>query len=63
MAVAYAYRCDACGQEFELRLPMGEGLPGKKCPHCASTATRRLLGAMSMSAGAAKPPASPHKPG
>ena len=37
----YDYRCDACDQTFELKLPFGSSID-QDCPECDSAA-RRLL--------------------
>ena len=40
----YDYKCQACGQEFELFQQMSA--PGKKkCPECATLKLKRLIGA------------------
>ncbi len=37
--VRYDYKCDSCGNEFELELPMGSH-PTASCPKCGSEAER-----------------------
>ena len=37
----YDYRCEACGQPFEVRLGFND--PAPVCPHCGNVAVKRLI--------------------
>lgn len=39
--VLYDYKCDSCGNEFELELPMGLH-PTASCPRCGAEAERHF---------------------
>ena len=39
----YEYRCQGCGERFEVLQRLGEGAAGLRCPRCgAEGATRQL---------------------
>jgi len=39
----YEYRCDGCGERFEVLQRMGEGPQGLTCPRCGAAEPRRQL--------------------
>ncbi len=47
----YEYRCDACGERFEVLQRMGDGADGLTCPHCGGDAVARQLSTFASTAG------------
>ncbi len=45
----YQFACEACGQPFEKKLRMSESSDTQTCPYCASSDTRKRLGAVAIS--------------
>lgn len=52
----YQFACETCGQPFECKLSMSQSGDRQACPHCGSQETRKRLGAVAVSAGAAPAP-------
>lgn len=51
----YQYACRDCEQAFERNLPMARSSETQACPECGSTDTRKVIGAIAVSSGAAGP--------
>lgn len=47
----YQYACESCGQPFEKKLSMSQSGESQPCPYCASSDTRKVLGAVAVSNG------------
>lgn len=43
----YEYRCPACGERFEKRMPMGDVLQLLPCPSCGAKA-RKVIGGFAL---------------
>lgn len=39
----YEYKCEACGEDFEMRRSISDSDSKAKCPKCGAEETRRVL--------------------
>lgn len=47
----YEYRCEGCGERFEVLQRMGEGPDGLSCPRCGDASPRRQLSTFAAGTG------------